>query len=104
LLRMRSADFSEDRIAAGFSRLPIEQKAFRSSLVYNCRVGLLEHISKMSFGPISLLVPRLKSSTYNSMPPADLRFATHKDYKIRRGIQQRWKTRPRRYLEPKSYF
>ena len=25
--------------------------------------------SKMSFGPISLLGPRLKSSTYNSMPP-----------------------------------
>jgi hypothetical protein len=62
---------------------------------------------------------------------ADLRFATHKDYKIRReiqqrwtthkaykirrGIPQRWKTRPcracpgeafwrRRNLEPKSYF
>jgi hypothetical protein len=30
--------------------------------------GLLEPISKMSFGPISLLVPRFKSSTYNSMP------------------------------------
>jgi len=30
---------------------------------------ILEPISKMSFGPISLLVPRLKSSTYNSMPP-----------------------------------
>jgi hypothetical protein len=28
----------------------------------------LEAISKMSFGPISLLVPRFKSSTYNSMP------------------------------------
>jgi hypothetical protein len=29
----------------------------------------LESISKMSFGPISLLVPRFKSSTYNSMLP-----------------------------------
>ncbi len=29
----------------------------------------VEAISKMSFGPISLLVPRFKSSTYNSMPP-----------------------------------
>jgi hypothetical protein len=29
----------------------------------------LEPISKMSFGPISLLVLRFKSSTYNSMPP-----------------------------------
>jgi hypothetical protein len=28
----------------------------------------LEPISKMSFGPISLLVLRFKSSTYNSMP------------------------------------
>jgi hypothetical protein len=30
---------------------------------------ILEPISKMSFGPTSLLVPRIKSSTYNSMPP-----------------------------------
>jgi hypothetical protein len=30
--------------------------------------GMLEPISKMSFGPISLLAPRFKSSTYNSMP------------------------------------
>jgi len=29
----------------------------------------LEPISKMSFGPISLLAPRFKSSTYSSMPP-----------------------------------
>ncbi len=29
----------------------------------------LEPISKMSFGPISLLVPRFKSSTYNRMHP-----------------------------------
>jgi hypothetical protein len=28
----------------------------------------LEPISKMSFGPISLLAPRFKSSTYSSMP------------------------------------
>ena len=28
----------------------------------------IEPISKMSFGPISLLVARFKSSTYNSMP------------------------------------
>jgi len=30
--------------------------------------GNLEPISKMSFGPISLLVPRFKFPTYNSMP------------------------------------
>jgi len=29
----------------------------------------LEAISKMSFGPISLLVPRFKSSKYGSIPP-----------------------------------
>jgi hypothetical protein len=29
----------------------------------------LKPTSKMSFGPISLLEPRFKSSTYNSMPP-----------------------------------
>ena len=38
---MRSADFSEDRIATGLTRLSIEQKASPGSLVYNCRVGLL---------------------------------------------------------------
>jgi hypothetical protein len=40
---------------------------------------MIEPISKMSFGPISLLVPRLKSSTYNSMPAV----STHNDFKIR---------------------
>jgi hypothetical protein len=30
---------------------------------------LLEPISKMSFGPISLLVPRFKSSTTHRLPP-----------------------------------
>jgi hypothetical protein len=33
-----------------------------------------------------------------------LRFTTHKDFKIRREVQQRWKTRLRCDLEPKSYF
>jgi len=55
----------------------------------------------MSFGPISLLVPRFKSF---DPPQADLRFATHKDDRIRREIQQRWKTQPRHDLKPKSYF
>ncbi|MDH3798127.1 MAG: hypothetical protein OES70_05790, partial [Desulfobacterales bacterium] len=79
-------------------------------------------------GPISLLVPRFKSF---DPPQADLRFTTHKESKIRRGIPQRGtthkdygirrevprsgKARPRRAcpgeafkrrrnLEPKSYF
>jgi hypothetical protein len=33
------------------------------------RIRLYEAISKMSFGPISLLVPRFKSSKYGSIPP-----------------------------------
>jgi hypothetical protein len=61
---------------------------------------LIEPISKMSFGPISLLEPRFKSSTYNSM----LRFTTHKDYKIRREAPRSGEARPRRDLEAKSYF
>jgi hypothetical protein len=44
----------------------IEGSFFAMSLDY-CQQ--LEPISKMSFGPISLLEPRLKSSIYNSMPP-----------------------------------
>jgi len=55
----------------------------------------------MSFGPISLLVPRFKSF---DPPQADRRFTTHKEDLIRREVQQRWKARPRRDLEPKSYF
>jgi hypothetical protein len=39
----------------------------------------VEPISKMSFGPISLLEPRFKSSTYNRMPPV---------YDPRRGFDQ----------------
>jgi hypothetical protein len=31
--------------------------------------ALLEAISKMSFGPMPLLVPRFKSSKYRSIPP-----------------------------------
>jgi hypothetical protein len=42
----------------------------------------LEPISKMSFGPISLLVPRFKTSTYTSMPAV----STHKDYWIGREV------------------
>jgi hypothetical protein len=35
---------------------------------HNAVTFLLEAISKMSFGPMSLLVPRFKSSKYSSMP------------------------------------
>jgi len=55
----------------------------------------------MSFGPISLLVPSFKSF---DPPQADLRFATHKAYMIRREVLLSGETRPRRDLEPKSYF
>jgi hypothetical protein len=37
-------------------------------------------------------------------PQANLRFATHKDYRIRREVPLGGETRPRRDLEPKSYF
>ena len=37
-------------------------------------------------------------------PQADLRFVTHIEDKIRWEIPQRGETRPRRDLEPKSYF
>jgi len=33
-----------------------------------------------------------------------LRFSTHQDYEIRREVPLRGKARPRRDLEPKSYF
>jgi len=43
----------------------------------------------MSFGPLSLLVPHFKSF---DPPAANLRFTTHKESKIRRGIPQRGTT------------
>jgi hypothetical protein len=43
----------------------------------------------MSFGPISLLVPRFKS---HDPPQADLRFTTHKEDLIRREVPQRGAT------------
>ena len=49
----------------------------------------------MSFGPISLLVPRFKSF---DPPQANLRFMTHKKYKIRREIPQRGTTRSERSM------
>jgi uncharacterized protein with ATP-grasp and redox domains len=46
------------------SKCPVYSQHFNVELSHP-----LEPISKMSFGPISLLVLRFKSSTYNSMPP-----------------------------------
>jgi hypothetical protein len=57
----------------------------RNSFIGLPPLGLLEAISKMSFGPISLLAPRFKS--FNP-PQADLRL----------------KTQFRLELEAKSYF
>ena len=63
----------------------------------------------MTFGPISLLVPRfpalrdspsvliyLEGRKSFDPPQAGLRFVTHKDFGIRWEIQFCWKTRPRR--------
>jgi hypothetical protein len=60
---------------------------------------LVEAISKMSFGPISLLVPRFKSF---DPPQADLRFMTHKAYKSRWGIPQRGTTHKDYWIGGKS--
>jgi hypothetical protein len=60
----------------------------------------LEAISKMSFGSISLLGPRFKSSKYSSIPPV----LTHNGRKSDGESRVAGKTLLRRELEPKSYF
>ena len=64
------------------------KKRFKRCMVWLYNV---EPISKMSFGlpPLAGLVPRFKSF---DPPQADLRFTTHKDFRIRRGIPQRGTT------------
>jgi len=69
-------------------------------MAYGLREFSLEAISKMSFGSISLLGPRFKSSKYQSIPPV----LTLKRIKSVGESRAAGKTLPRRELEPKSYF
>jgi hypothetical protein len=62
--------------------------------------GALEAISKKSFGPNSLLVPRFKSSKYGNIPPV----LTLKGIKSGGKSRAAGKTWPRRDFEPKFFF